>query len=159
MSDELESMKKLDKIYKNSSIVAFLWGGGDEWPVDFVSENINQFGYTTEEFTSGHLNYADIVYPDDLDRVRSEVLKSSKKGTHFTHEYRILTKSGEVRWVDEQSFIGLDKSGVPDYFQGIIIDITDRKKAEEALHFDELRLEALLKLNQMSGVSLQEITN
>lgn len=159
MSDELESMKKLDEIYKNSSIVAFLWGGGDEWPVEFISENIAQFGYTTEDFTSGRLNYADIVHPDDLDRLRSEVLKYSKEGTNFTHEYRILTKSGEARCVTEQTFIGRDKEGVPNYYQGIIIDITDRKRAEEALQLDELRLEALLKLNKMSGAPLQEITN
>ncbi len=159
MSNELESMKKLAKIYKNSSIVAFLWGGGDEWPVDFVTENVTQFGYTPEDFTSGRLNYADIVHPDDLDRLRSEVLEFTKVGTTLTHEYRILTKSGEARWVTEQSYIGRDERGVTNYYQGIIIDITDRKRAEEALQLDELRLEALLKLNQMSGASLQEITN
>ncbi len=159
MSNELESMKKLAKIYKNSSIVAFLWGGGDEWPVDFVTENVTQFGYTPEDFTSGRLNYADIVHPDDLDRLRSEVLEFTKVGTTLTHEYRILTKSGEARWVTEQSYIGRDERGVTNYYQGIIIDITDRKRAEEALQLDELRLEALLKLNQMSRASLQEITN
>ncbi len=159
MSNELESMEKLAKIYKNSSIVAFLWGGGDEWPVDFVTENVTQFGYTPEDFTSGRLNYADIVHPDDLDRLRSEVLEFTKVGTTLTHEYRILTKSGEARWVTEQSYIGRDERGVTNYYQGIIIDITDRKRAEEALQLDELRLEALLKLNQMSGASLQEITN
>ncbi len=159
MNDELGSMKKLAQIYKNSSIVAFLWGGGDEWPVDFVTENVIQFGYTPEDFTSGRLNYADIVHPDDLDRLRSEVLEFTKVGTTLTHEYRILTKSGEARWVTEQSYIGCDERGVTNYYQGIIIDITDRKRSEEALQLDELRLEALLKLNQMSGVSLQEITN
>ncbi len=159
MSNKLESMEKLAKIYKNSSIVAFLWGGGDEWPVDFVTENVTQFGYTPEDFTSGRLNYADIVHPDDLDRLRSEVLEFTKVGTTLTHEYRILTKSGEARWVTEQSYIGRDERGVTNYYQGIIIDITDRKRAEEALQLDELRLEALLKLNQMSGASLQEITN
>ncbi len=159
MSNELESMEKLAKIYKNSSIVAFLWGGGDEWPVDFVTENVIQFGYTPEDFTSGRLNYADIVHPDDLDRLRSEVLEFTKVGTTLTHEYRILTKSGEARWVTEQSYIGRDERGVTNYYQGIIIDITDRKRTEEGLQLDELRLEALLKLNQMSGASLQEITN
>lgn len=159
MSNELESMGKLAKIYKNSSIVAFLWGGGDEWPVDFVTENVIQFGYTPEDFTSGRLNYADIVHPDDLDGLRSEVLEFTKVGTTLTHEYRILTKSGEARWVTEQSYIGRDERGVTNYYQGIIIDITDRKRAEEALQLDELRLEALLKLNQMSRASLQEITN
>jgi hypothetical protein len=48
-------------------------------------------------------------------------------------EYRIFTKEGEVRWVDERAFIQRDTKGRAAYFQGIIIDITERKLTEEAL--------------------------
>ena len=39
------------------------------WPVELVSENIAQFGYSPEEFISGAVSYASIVHPDDLERV------------------------------------------------------------------------------------------
>jgi two-component sensor histidine kinase len=50
----------------------------------------------------------------------------------YTSEYRIFTKSGEIRWVDERTFIQRDKKG-DIRLQGIILDITEHKKAEEAL--------------------------
>jgi PAS domain S-box-containing protein len=134
----LRSDRKLEEIYKNSPVVAFLWTAEKDWPVEFVSGNISQFGYTPEDFTSGKLIYGDIIYPDDLDMVRSEVSEHEIEGKiFFSKEYRILTKSGEIRWVIERSFIGRDEVGEPSYYQGIIIDITDRKMAEEVMRESE----------------------
>lgn len=48
-------------------------------------------------------------------------------------EYRIFTKGGELRWVDERTFIQRDAEGEATHFQGVVIDITERKLAEEAL--------------------------
>jgi hypothetical protein len=47
--------------------------------------------------------------------------------------YRIITKSGEVRWVDERTLIKRDKKGNIKYLQGIILDITEKKEAEKAI--------------------------
>lgn len=133
-NDMLSSKKKLEDIYKNSPVVAFLWTAEKDWPVEFVSDNISQFGYTTEDFTSGKLIYGDIIHPDDLDFVRNDVTQLEVEGRQFfSKEYRILTKSGEVRWVAERSLLGFDEDNKPSYYQGIMIDITERKLAEEAL--------------------------
>ncbi|MGM0770440.1 MAG: PAS domain S-box protein [Halobacteriota archaeon] len=132
--DMLSSKKKLEDIYKNSPVIAFLWTAEKDWPVEFVSDNISQFGYTPEDFTSGKMIYGDIIHPDDLDFVRNDVTKLEIEGRQFfSKEYRILTKSGEVRWVAERSLLGYDEENKPSYYQGIMIDITDRKLAEEAL--------------------------
>lgn len=64
-----------------------------------------------------------------------------------------------MRWVDDRTFIRRDNNNKITHYQGIIIDITKRKRVEENLYLDESRLEALLKLNQMTGSSLQEITD
>ena len=132
--DMLSSKKKLEDIYKNSPVVAFLWTAEKDWPVEFVSDNISQFGYTPEDFTSGKLIFGDIVHPTDLDFVRNDVTQLEIEGRQFfSKEYRILTKSGEIRWVAERSLLVFDEENKPSYYQGIIIDITQRKLAEEAL--------------------------
>ncbi|AKB85558.1 PAS domain S-box protein [Methanococcoides methylutens] len=132
--DMLSSKKKLEDIYKNSPVIAFLWTAEKDWPVEFVSDNISQFGYTPEDFTSGKLIYGDIIHPEDLDFVRNDVTQLEIEGRQFfSKEYRILTKSGEIRWVAERSLLGYDEENKPSYYQGIMIDITDRKLAEEAL--------------------------
>lgn len=64
-----------------------------------------------------------------------------------------------MRWVDDRTFIRRDNKNEITHYQGIILDVTKRKMAEENLYLDESRLEALLKLNQMTGSSLQEITD
>ncbi|WP_406660313.1 PAS domain S-box protein [Methanolobus sp. ZRKC3] len=126
----------LEDVIKSSPAVVFFWRPENDWPVDFVSENISQFGYEAEEFTSGKLLYGDIIHPSDLDTVREEVSISYKEGKELSHEYRILTKSGEVKWVDERSVIKRDPSGNVQYIQGIIVDITERKNINNFMRIE-----------------------
>jgi GAF domain-containing protein len=48
-------------------------------------------------------------------------------------EYRILTGDGKIRWVEERTYIQRDSEGVPVHLQGIVVDITERKEAQEML--------------------------
>ncbi|SDF66637.1 PAS domain S-box-containing protein [Methanolobus vulcani] len=132
LRDKFKSIEKLEDIYRKSPVVAFLWSAEDDWPVAFVSENISQFGYTPEDLISGKMNYGDIIHPGDLDHVRTDVSELEVQGKmFFSKEYRLMTKSGKVRWVTERSHLIRDEKGDPAYYQGIIIDVTERKKAEE----------------------------
>ncbi|NPE29848.1 PAS domain-containing protein [Methanococcoides sp. SA1] len=150
--------KALQTVINSSPVVVFLWRPEKDWPVEFVSENIDMFGYSMGDFISGKLVYGDIVHPDDIDRVRAGVSKCTEGGhSDFFQEYRILTKTGEVRWVDERTQIQHDPQGNVKYLQGIILDITGKKKVENVLHSEERRIEALLRLYQMTDASIQDI--
>ncbi|ABE51959.1 PAS domain S-box protein [Methanococcoides burtonii] len=144
--DMITSKKELEEIYKNSPVVAFLWTAEKDWPVEFVSDNITQFGYTPEDFTSGNMIYGDIVHPDDLDFVRNDITRLEIEGRQFfSKEYRILTRAEEPRWVAERSLMVPDEDGRPSYYQGIIIDVTDRKLAEQALLETEKRFRLIFE--------------
>jgi PAS domain S-box-containing protein len=133
LRDKFKSIQKLDDIYRESPVVAFLWIAEEDWPVVFVSENISQFGFSSDDLISGQMKYGDIIHPDDLHYVRTDISQLEVQGKmFFSKEYRLLTKSKEVRWVTERSYLIRDEKGNPAYYQGIIIDITERKKAEEA---------------------------
>ncbi len=136
--DHESAENKLDVIYRNSPVVAFLWKPFAGWPVVFVSENISRFGYQAEEFTSGKLLYSDIVYPEDLSGLNADVADfEQERQIYFTKEYRIVTSLGEIRWVTERSMLARDEKGGPSYYQGIIIDITHIKEVESALKESE----------------------
>ncbi|MEL4305311.1 PAS domain S-box protein [Methanococcoides sp. LMO-2] len=158
--DMLSSKKKLEDIYKNSPVIAFLWTAEKDWPVEFVSDNISQFGYTPEDFTSGKLIYGDIIHPEDLDFVRNDVTQLEIEGRQFfSKEYRILTKSGEIRWVAERSLLGYDEENKPSYYQGIMIDITDRKLAEEALLESEKKYRFIFENSPLGIFNFDEDAN
>lgn len=132
-------------IVRRSPAVCFLWRATEGWPVELVTDNIDQFGYSVDDFVSGRVAYASIVYPEDLHRVVEEVLAHSAAGdADFVQEYRIVTRSGQVRWVDDRTWVRRDGSGAITHYQGIILDITDRKRSEQELQDYRLHLEEMV---------------
>jgi PAS domain S-box-containing protein len=125
----IEVQKVLETVIKSSPAVVFFWKPDEDWRVEFVSENISQFGYEADDLMSGKVLYGDIVHPSDMERLTMEYdILSGEDNLSF--EYRILTSSGEVRWVDERSVIKRDPEGKLQYIQGIIVDITERKNVK-----------------------------
>lgn len=125
-------LQELNFIVNMSPAIAFLWRAADNWPVEYVSENIAQFGYEPDDLTSGRIPFVLMIHADDRERVSAEVAEYTREGsTEFTQEYRILTKSGEVRWIDDRSWVRRDVDGRVTHYQGIVFDITERKQAEE----------------------------
>lgn len=152
LCNALEMAKELISVINKVPVTIFLWRPEKYWPAEFVSENIKQFGYTAEEFTSGKLLYGNIVHPDDLERVERELSRRIEENyVDYSQEYRILTKSGEIRWVDERTFIEADKNGIVKYLMGIVMDITERMRREKLLYIQRdlgIALSASSSLNE-----------
>lgn len=146
-------------IIGTSPLVAFIWKKAQGWPVEFVSENIETvFGYSPDEFRSGRIRYDEIVYPDDLNRVMKEVEEySGIEGCHeFVHKpYRILTKQGQIRWVDDRTRIKRSQTGDISHYQGVILDITERKNMEEIM----VQSEKMLSVGGLAAGMAHEINN
>ncbi len=136
--------KELEFIINKSPVIVFLWKNEENWPVEFVSENITQFGYTRDEFLSGKIKYSDIIHPKDLERVKIEVAKYSQSDmTEFKQEYRIISKSKETIWIDDRTFIRRSNSGEITHFQGVILDISDIKKVQQDLEESEKKFRGI----------------
>ncbi|MHB8781736.1 MAG: ATP-binding protein [Candidatus Geothermincolia bacterium] len=138
----LGQSEELQYIINKSPSVVFLWRNEAGWPIEMVSDNIVLFGYAPEEFTSGTINYADVIHPEDRERVMREAEEHSQGHVNeFSQTYRISMKSGQVRWVEDHRFIRRDETGKITHYQGIVTDVTQRKRAEDELkeHTQELR--------------------
>jgi PAS domain S-box-containing protein len=140
------TLQEANLVVENSPAVLFRWKGDDVWSVELVSGNIIQFGYPAEVFLSGALSYSQVIHPEDLERVRGEVHGFCTAGNdQFRLEYRIITRAGAVRWVNEHTNVERDGAGFVKNFEGIVIDVTERKLAEEEL---QRQKELLQELNE-----------
>ena len=144
--------RTLDQIVDQSPAIAFLWRAEVGWPVKYVSDSIRQFGYTPKDLCSGRVPFASIIHPDDIERVTAEVAEYNQRGlTKFTQEYRIITADRKVRWVNDRTWVLHDVDGHVLHYQGIILDITDRKSAEQALKESEAKFRSIVE-NSLTGI-------
>jgi PAS domain S-box-containing protein len=144
--DALAQLRELASIINRSPAVVFLWRVAEGWPVEFVTENVEHFGYTADDFTSGRVSWPGITHPEDAPRLETEVAHHFVEGrTEFEQHYRLITKSGEVRWVEDRKRILRSARGKPTHIQGIVLDVTQRREAEEALRDREERLRLMIE--------------
>jgi PAS domain S-box-containing protein len=132
----------LEQIVRRSPSIAFRFRMEPGWPVEFVSENVSQLGYSAEDLLSGRINLFEVVHPEDketvMEKLRLEAGSEVRQG-EFSQEYRIITGSGETRWLDERMWIVRNDKGAITHFEGIVVDITARKLAEEKLEQERVR--------------------
>ncbi|MGA2286421.1 MAG: PAS domain S-box protein [Dehalococcoidia bacterium] len=83
------------------------------------------------------------VHPDDREALMAEGANARANRRKFSMEYRILTKTGEVRWVHTTIVAIRSAEGVVTGYVGTIEDVTDRKRAEEEMA-DRLRIESAI---------------
>jgi len=145
------------QVVNASPVVCFRWAATPEWPVVFVSENVRQWGYTQEQLQSGKLPFSAIIHPEDLSRIGDEVARYTAAGLNaYEQEYRLITAQGEVIWVVDRSIVSRDAQGQPTYYDGVITDISERKR-QQLLIADTLAQQRILnkRLEEANNQLLQ----
>lgn len=133
-----EDLQLATAVVENSPAILFRWRADAGWPVEYVSANIAQLGYTPTEILSGDVLYTSLMYKGDIERVAAEVATIAASGEgEFTQEYRLLKKSGDWIWVDARMVIERNENGRITHYQGIIFDIDERKTIENELKQSE----------------------
>ncbi len=98
-------------------------------------------GYTPAERLADPGMWIGMIHPDDRERVMAESNRTNETGEDYEIEHRIIRKDGQVAWVHDHAFL-VRSSDDEDAWQGVLTDITDRKRAEEALYSRDRILEA-----------------
>ncbi len=110
--------------------------------VSFPSEHWRGLGYDEPggEFTPAVLE--SIMHPDDRPRWRQAIKNHISRRLPYDLDFRARTKSGEYRWFNTKGQARWDENGCATYMAGTTFDITERKRAEEALweNKEKLRL-------------------
>jgi PAS domain S-box-containing protein len=131
-----ERQRLADILLTVPGVVWEAWGQPDasQQRINFVSEFVeDMLGYTVEEWLEQPNFWLQIVHPEDRERAAreaSEIFMGQRPGLS---EFRWIAKDGRVLWVEAHSVVVRDEEGQGVGMRGVTIDITVRKRAEEAL--------------------------
>lgn len=127
------SLQQTQAIVDASPVILFRWRSPDGRAIrfDYLSQNIAQFGYDRADFLQGRREWTDVILPEDLRQTLAQ-LQAYSVGTanSYTLQYRILTHTGDIRWIEDNSNIVRDERGRVAYYEGFVTDITERVAAE-----------------------------
>jgi PAS domain S-box-containing protein len=118
-------------------------------------------GYTPKQWLDDRELWFKIIHKEDQERVLSESIRTGETGEPFKVEYRIWTRDGQTKWIYSEAWLLHDASAKPLFWQGFMIDITERKQAEMELEHRAAELSALQEtvLNLTMRHSLPDLLN
>ena len=136
------------------------------WKPVFFHGAVKQItGYGEKDLLNLKPDWFDIVHPEDLPELRKKYRSQEflKLGFKAQREYRILTKKGDQRWINDSIQSVFDESGKLIYIEGVVFDLTERKLAEERLRKSEAKYrelsEQLAETNNLKDLLLDVITH
>ena len=138
------SERKFRALAENIPSVVYLCKNDTRYSMIYLNDSIEELtGYSKNEFLQGGLSFFDLYHPNDVEFIKPFANDDAINEGSFHVTYRIRHKSGEWRWVDEWGTGVLDDAGNVQYLEGVMIDITERKRVEEDLLRHAHELEAL----------------
>lgn len=132
--DLIESEKRYRTLVSNVPGIIFRCDYDQESTMRLMSDEIEEItGYPAGDFLSGLCSYSSIIHPGDQEMVTRVIEESLSSRNSYTVQYRVIHAHGSIRWVHEKGQRVLAKDGSIECIDGVIIDITERKEAEEEL--------------------------
>jgi len=124
---------RLEFLLSSNPAVIYTARADDNFTTTFVTMNVSEvLGYTPQEFLNTPGFWKDHIHPEDLRRLSPELSRFFKQGRH-KFEYRFKRKDARYLWIYDEAQLIKDESGNPVETIGFMMDITDRKHAEEEL--------------------------
>lgn len=131
-----EAQRQLDEALSVGLIGTWLWDLSEDYVV--ADKNLlHMFGIQPEEAINGLPlpTFTNSIYIDDRPRVQAAINETVATQSAFEQEYRTVTRAGDIRWVIARGRIETDADGKAVRFPGVIVDITERKLAEQNMLF------------------------
>ncbi|MDQ9171167.1 response regulator [Oxalobacteraceae bacterium R-40] len=118
---------------------------GEATHFQYISPQIKRLGFSAGEWILDPGLHFRQIHPDDGDEAIECIMRSRSTGNALRHEYRLVSRNGEVLWFRDEAKAVTDEQGRKLFLQGILVDITQSKQAEQAL------LHSQAELRQLAG--------
>jgi len=139
-----ESEEQLKTLMTNIPGITYRCACDCNWSMIFISDEIERMtGFSASDFINSSVRtFASIIHPDDRERVAKLVEESLRSSSFYELEYRIQKSSSEYIWVYDKGKGIYGRDGGLKWLDGVIINVTDRRRAADDLTAAVAKLEA-----------------
>lgn len=147
LSQEIEERQRVENALRQSEehrrlTMDFTHIGSWNWNIventsDWNDNHARLLGLVPGEVESSYQSWRDRVHPEDIPRVEQAVTVALATHTDFEAEYRVIYPDGSIHWLVGRGHGVYNEAGQPVRMLGVILDITDRKRAEVASILEE----------------------
>jgi PAS domain S-box-containing protein len=130
-------------LVEQAPAIAYVAEPDEDSAATYVSPLIEDVtGYTQEEWCIAPSRWRAALHPDDRDEVLESLCRALRTDRPFVAEYRLHTRAGETIWIQDHGRLVRDGGRKGLFFQGVMIDVTERKRIERKL-LESQKLESL----------------
>ncbi|OIP32841.1 MAG: hypothetical protein AUK27_12260 [Deltaproteobacteria bacterium CG2_30_66_27] len=126
-----------------NNVPGAVYRGLPDWTIPFMGASIEKIvGYSPEEFTSTGRPWNELIHTEDQPMVKKRVLEAVRAHEGVLRlEYRLLHRDGSTRWVADRRQMIYGEDGRLRWVDGLILDITDRKRSDVALRLTQFTVD------------------
>ena len=147
----LQTLRENEMIHRNftESLPVMIYAAQPYPPYSpiYLNPAFESLGYPLEEWHAKTDLWYTILHPDDRERILKETQTAMKAGDGTDYEYRLRARDGTIRWMHDRGCFVKDQTGRPLYWQGVILDITEHRLAEERLRTSDERYRQMFEKN------------
>ncbi|MBX3730193.1 MAG: response regulator [Candidatus Sumerlaeia bacterium] len=103
------------------------------------------WGYEVGEFKGTFDDFRERLHTDDVAKVEAEVARCTAARCSFSQEFRVVWADGSLHWISAAGEFDFDSTGRAVRMRGTVVEITERKRAEEAVRLSSERLELIAR--------------
>ncbi|WP_431025827.1 EAL domain-containing protein [Halomonas sp. H5] len=141
--------RRLETLMRHLPGMVYRCHDDPHWTMEYVSQGAEAItGYPPEALLGEHARrFAGLIHPDDRPWLLQATHQAQAKARPFAVNYRLITASGEERWVREQGQQVVDEASGEPMMEGVISDITEHKHREQRLEASNRALRLLSRCN------------
>ncbi|GBC87273.1 Sensor protein FixL [bacterium HR12] len=141
-----EELRRAEQQYRalveNLPAIVYLVAPDDDRRTIYVSPQVERaLGYSRQEWLDQPDIWMELLHPDDREPALAALDEHNRTGEPWSREYRLIAADGRAVWFRDVATLVRDADGTPLYWQGIQLDITELKDAEEQLRRAHAELE------------------